>query len=120
MLRATDHDRRPAGRDGGERGQVLQAVFARSQRRQVRIERLGGAEVKADGVDADADDVPLVDQQRRRVRMEAGEVRHPGGILVEERRGVDQPRLPARVHRDESAGRQRTVPVLPSQDVVRR
>ena len=85
---------------------------------QVGVEDGRGAVVEADRVDADADDVALVDEQGGEGRLDAREVGHTGGVDVQEGGWIADPRIPPRVHRHEGAGGQFAVLRFPGEEVV--
>src|SRR5207237_7171592 len=117
-LRGANEDRGPRRRNLAEIRRAFETPFVAAEQRLVGLELLGRADVQRDGVDADAGNVALRDQELAGILGEAREVERVRLIGTQVGLGVAGLHVPARIHEHGATPVQATMILLPRLDVI--
>src|SRR5207244_1743142 len=117
-LRGANEDRGPRSGNLAEIRHALETPFITAKQRLVGLELFFRPNVQRDGVDADAGNVALRDQELASLLGEAWEVERVRLIGTEVGLGVAGLHVPARIHKHGASPRQATVSLLPRLDVI--
>src|SRR5260370_11201178 len=117
-LRGTDEDRGPRRWNPAEIRHAFETPFVAAEQRLVGLELLARPDVQRDGVDADAGDLALRDQELAGLLGEAREVERVRLIGTQVGFGVARLHVPARIHEHGATPGQATMILLPRLDVI--
>src|SRR6266404_9973041 len=117
-LRGANEDRGPRRWNLAEIRHAFETPFVAAEQRLVGLELLARPDVQRDGVDADAGNVALRDQELAGLLGEAREVERVRLIRAQVGFGVADLHVPARIHEHAATPGQATMPLLPRLDVI--
>src|SRR5437660_10349532 len=117
-LRGTNEDRGPRRRNPAEIRHTFETPFVAAEQRLVGLELLARPDVQRDGIDADAGDLALRDQELAGLLGEAREVVRVRLIGTQVGFGVARLHVPARIHEHGATPGQATMILLPRLDVI--
>src|SRR5207253_10258903 len=117
-LRGANEDRGPRRRNLAEIRHAFETPFVAAEQRLVGLELLVRPDVQRDGVDADAGNVALRDQELAGILGEAREVERVRLIGTQVGLGVAGLHVPARLHEHAATPGQATMVLLPRLDVI--